>query len=82
MKTENRPLSFPNGERVIKSVVQVTGVAAGVLVGIAASAAFSACATASAPLLVGGAAFIGVTYVGTKIIDVASQYYYDGVGIE
>ena len=38
--------------------------------------------TASAPLLVGGAAFIGVTYVGTKIIDVASQYYYDGVGIE
>ena len=78
--TENN--SNTNGDRVLKSIVQVTGVAAGILVGAAASAAFAACATTVAPLLVGGAAFIGVTGVGTVIIDVASQYYYDKVGIE
>lgn len=67
-----------NGDRVLKSVVQITSTAAGVLVGVAA-AAFSACVAIPGLNIV---AFSAVTVVGTIVIDATSNYYYNKVGIE
>ena len=75
--TENN--SNTNGDRVLKSVVQVTGVAAGILVGAAASAAFAACAAVP---VVGVVAFGAVTITGGIVIDAASNWYYNKVGID
>lgn len=75
--TENN--SNTNGDRVLKSVVQVTCVAAGVLVGAAASAAFAACAAVP---VVGVVAFGAVTIAGGIVIDAASNWYYNKVGID
>ncbi len=69
--TENN--SNTNGDRVLKSVVQVTGVAAGVLVGVAVSASFVG---------VGAVASTALTIAGCIVIDRVSDWYYSKVGIE
>lgn len=68
-----------NGDRVIKTMVQIGGAALGIGVGCLASAAFAACASVPAA---GVVAFAGVTILGTWIIDVASDKIYETVGIE
>lgn len=71
--------SNTNGDRVIKTMVQIGGAALGIGVGCLASAAFAACASVPAA---GVVAFAGVTILGTWIIDVASDKIYETVGIE
>ncbi|MEG2081276.1 MAG: hypothetical protein RRZ68_06930 [Oscillospiraceae bacterium] len=71
--------SNTNGDRILKTIVQVTGAAAGVLVGATAAAAFSACV--AVPVAAIGAS-VGITLVGAKLIDFSTRKYYETVGIE
>lgn len=67
--------SNTNGDRVIKSIIQVGGVVAGIGVGAMAAAV-------TGPTVLGVIAFVGISYVTGIVIDEACTALMNKAGVE